>query len=78
MFLASVTLQSGNTAVREFFLTYPILKENLKKSCYYATLVLVIASIIIIICNSYIAPNPIRLAQSTSQFKTRMDIRINT
>ena len=34
--------------------------------------------IIIIICNSYIAPNPTRLAQSTLQFKTRMDIRINT
>ena len=33
---------------------------------------------IIIIRNSYIAPNPTRLAQSTSQFKTRMDIRINT
>ena len=38
---------------------------------------------IIIIHNSYIlniAPNPTRLAQSqsTSQFKTRMDIRINT
>ena len=28
---------------------------------------------IIIIRNSYIAPNPTRLAQSTSQFKTRMD-----
>ena len=28
--------------------------------------------------NSYITPNPARLAQSTSQFKTRMDIRINT
>ena len=28
--------------------------------------------------NSYIAPNLTRLAQSTSQFKTRMDIRINT
>ena len=34
--------------------------------------------IIIIIRNSYIAPNPTRLTQSTSQFKTRMDIRINT
>ena len=34
--------------------------------------------ITIIIRNSYIAPNPARLAQSTSQFKTRMDIRINT
>ena len=34
--------------------------------------------IIIIIRNSYIAPNPTRLAQSTSQFKIRMDIRINT
>ena len=34
--------------------------------------------LIIIICNSYIAPNPTRLAQSTSQFKTRMDFRINT
>ena len=34
--------------------------------------------LIIIIRNSYIAPNPTRLAQSTSQFKTRMDIRINT
>ena len=33
----------------------------------------------IIIRNSYIyAPNPTRLAQSTSQFKTRMDIRIKT
>ena len=35
-------------------------------------------AIIIIIRNSYISPNPNRLAQSTSQFKTRMDIRINT
>ena len=34
--------------------------------------------IIIIIRNSYIAPNPTRLTQSTSQFKTRMDIRIKT
>ena len=33
--------------------------------------------IIIIICNSYIAPNPTRLAQSTSQFKTRMDMSMN-
>ena len=33
---------------------------------------------IIIIRNSYIAPNPTWLAHSTSQFKTRMDIRINT
>ena len=30
------------------------------------------------LCNSYIALNPTWLAQSTSQFKTRMDIRINT
>ena len=34
--------------------------------------------IIIIICNSYIAPNPAWRAQSTSQFRTRMDIRIKT
>ena len=34
--------------------------------------------LIIIIRNTYIAPNPTRLAQSTSQFKTRMNIRINT
>ena len=40
--------------------------------------VLGIIIIIIIIRNSYIAPNPIWLAQSTSQFKTRMDIKINT
>ena len=33
---------------------------------------------LIIIRNSYIAPNPTWLAQSTSQFKTRMDIKINT
>ena len=33
---------------------------------------------LIIIHNSYIVPNPTRLAQSTSQFRTRMDIRINT
>ena len=33
--------------------------------------------LIIIIRNSNIPPNPARLAQSTSQFKTRMDIRIN-
>ena len=32
----------------------------------------------IIIRNSYIAPNPTRLAQSTLQFKARLDIRINT
>ena len=37
-----------------------------------------IITIIIIICNSYIPPNPTRLAQSTSQFKTRMDIGIGT
>ena len=35
-------------------------------------------NVIIYIRNSYIAPNPTRLAQSTSQFKTRMDIKINT
>ena len=34
--------------------------------------------LIIIIRNSYIAPNPTRLTQSTLQFKTRMDIRTNT
>ena len=34
--------------------------------------------IIIIIRNSYIAPNPTWLAQSTSQFKTRMDTSKNT
>ena len=34
--------------------------------------------IIIIIRNTYIALNPTRLAQSPLQFKTRMDIRINT
>ena len=34
--------------------------------------------IIIIMRNTYIAPNPTRLAQSTSQFKARMNIRINT
>ena len=34
--------------------------------------------IIIIIRNTYIALNPTRLAQSSLQFKTRMDIRINT
>ena len=33
-----------------------------------------IITIIIIIRNSYIAPNSTSLAQSTSQFKTRMDI----
>ena len=33
---------------------------------------------IIIIRNTYIAPNPTRLAQNASQFKTRMEIRINT
>ena len=32
----------------------------------------------IIISNIYIAPNPKRLAQSTSQFKTRMNITIKT
>ena len=32
---------------------------------------------IIIIRNPYIAPNPTRLAQSSSQSKTRMDIRIS-
>ena len=34
--------------------------------------------LIITICNSYMAPNPTRLAQSTSQFKTRMNVRIKT
>ena len=34
--------------------------------------------LIITIRNTYTAPNPTRLAESTSQFKTRMDIRINT
>ena len=34
--------------------------------------------IIIIIRNTYIAPYRTRLAQSTSQFKTRMIVRINT
>ena len=34
--------------------------------------------IIIIISNTYIVPNPSIIAQSTSQFKTRMNIRINT
>ena len=34
--------------------------------------------LIIIIRNTYIALNPTRLAQSPLQFKTRMDIRINT
>ena len=37
-----------------------------------------ITRIIIIIHSTSIAPNPTRLAQSTSQFKTRMNIRINT
>ena len=36
------------------------------------------ATSVIITRNSYIAPNQTRLAQSTSHFKTRMDIRINT
>ena len=35
-------------------------------------------SFIIIIRNTYIAPNPTRLAQSTSQFKTRINARIST
>ena len=34
--------------------------------------------LIIIIRNTYIALNPTRLAQSPLQFKTRMNIRINT
>ena len=34
--------------------------------------------IIIITRNTYMAPNPARLAQSTAQFKVRMHIRINT
>ena len=34
--------------------------------------------LIIIIRNTYIAPNPTRLVQSTSQFKIRMNVRINT
>ena len=33
---------------------------------------------LIIICNIYIAPNPTRLAKKTSQFTSRMNIRINT
>ena len=36
------------------------------------------ATSVIITRNSYIAPNQTRLAQSTSHFKTRMNIRINT
>ena len=36
------------------------------------------SGLIIIICNTYIAPNPSQPAQSTLQFKTRMNIRINT
>ena len=39
---------------------------------------LVALIIIIIIRNSYVAPNPTWLAQSNSQFKTRMEIRSNT
>ena len=35
-------------------------------------------TIIVIIHNTYIEPNPTRLAQSTSQFKTRMNITIKT
>ena len=34
--------------------------------------------ITVIISNTYIAPNPTTVAQSTSQFKTRLDMRINT
>ena len=36
------------------------------------------SGLIIIISNTYIAPNPNRPAQSSSHFKTRMNIRINT
>ena len=46
--------------------------------CFVLTRDLLIIIVIIIIRNTYIAPNPTRLAQSTSQFKTRMNIRINT
>ena len=45
---------------------------------YFQGVLAAIIIIILIIRNSYIAPNPTWLAQSTSQFKTRMDIRINT
>ena len=34
--------------------------------------------IIIIIHNTYVAPSPTRLAQSASQFETRMNIGIST
>ena len=37
---------------------------------------IIIMQYIIIIRNIYIAPNPTRLAQSTSQFKTRMNITV--
>ena len=41
-------------------------------------IILILMKMIIIIHNTYIAPNPTRLAQSTSQFKTRSIITIKT
>ena len=59
----------------------PCIKQNvdqLEQVQRQAALFILIMIIIIIIRNTYIAPNPTRLAQSTSQFKTRMNIRMNT
>ena len=64
--------------LQDFLLAYTSLREIISMDSSLRITTIQSLGKIIIICNSYIAPNPTRLAQSSSQFKTRMDVRIST
>ena len=64
--------------LQDFLLAYTSLREIISMDSSLRITTIQSLGKIMIIRNSYIAPNPTRLAQSSSQFKTRMDVRINT